>query len=774
MGVVEWVNDAFSRITGFPAADAIGCPLERLFFGPDAEGPDVERYRQSMRAAKSLTEERLQYRADGESYWGTSSLTPVLDEERRLIRWIMIGSDTTRRRQAQQALELAKADAEAANRAKSEFLANMSHEIRTPMNAIIGMTELALNTPLNADQSDYLSTVKSSAESLLQLLNDVLDLSKIEAARLEIEEIEFNLADLLRDTMRTMAVQADAKRLEMIWHLPLNVPQNLRGDPARLRQILINLVGNAIKFTERGEVVVDVHPQWQNDHEISLIFTVQDTGIGIPADRLEQIFDAFTQVDASTTRNYGGTGLGLAISAQLLRLMDGRIWVESELDKGSKFSFSLRLMKAPKLGSEVRDLSDERLLHKRVLVVDDNATNRKVLIAFLVHWGIQVTAVEGGQSALRELSRAQSQQNPFHIVLLDAMMPDLDGFGVADEIRKLDGAPATPVMMLSSSHRQTDIIRCRQLGIGTFLTKPISPRSLHNAIVAALEHSSDPPAAFPEATATSGYALPTDRPLRVLIADDHPSNRSLIAGILTKRGHHFVEATNGHDALEKLRNEPIDIVLMDVQMPIMDGYQTTTAIREQERQTAKHLPIIAITAHAMKGDREKCLNTGMDAYLSKPVVSTELIRIVETLAGLNGRYIPSGPDRNSLANGSSFVKVAPMQPEDSPSYDFRPALARLANDESLLRLQMGYFVEEAPELLHEIEHSLQTSDYAALKLAAHRLRGLVLSFDHRQASELCVALEEMARAGDCGNGSSVVNLLQQHINDLGQAIERYA
>ncbi len=518
-GNVEWSNAAFTRMTGHRSEQAVGLPLTSLLFRYHRDHAEIESFRELLSAGKSLTDERLLYRANGEAYWGTFNLTPVQDDAERLVHWIVIGSDTTRRREAQQALEAAKSAAEAASRAKSEFLANISHEIRTPMNAIIGMTELTLATDLGPDQRDYLHTVQNSAESLLKLLNDVLDLSKIEASRLEIEKIDFQLADLLRDTMRSLAVQAQAKHLDLNWRLPTTVPQQLRGDPVRLRQILINLVGNAIKFTEQGEVAVEVQPQWQNESEISLRFSVKDTGIGVPAERLDQIFEAFTQVDSSTTRTYGGTGLGLTITSELLRLMQGRIWVESELGKGSTFYFTVRFQ--PSLSIQL-------------------------------------------------------------------------------------GNSLQPVLPLPNQ---------------------------------------------PPAEGVAG-----ERSLLVLVADDHASNRNLIAAILSKYGHRYVEVENGRQAVDRLQQHAFDAVLMDVQMPEMDGYQATAAIRQWERTTSGHVPIIAVTAHAMKGDREKCLAAGMDAYLPKPINTKELLRVLEQSSA------PGGCEALSRA-GAGPTPAAPAGPK---------------------------------------------------------------------------------------------------------------
>jgi two-component system, sensor histidine kinase and response regulator len=657
MRELHYVSPAFERIWGRSTASLYAAPQQWAdFTHPEDRARVLDVFAALTRDAASLDVEYRIVRPDGEIRWIRARGFQVRDGAGKLIHLTGIVTDITERQRVADALRTSLAEisstntalqaeiverkhaehaAEAANRSKREFLANMSHEIRTPLNGVIGMTELALDTELTAEQREYLDMVKASGESLLSVINDILDFSKIEAGQLTLDAIPFDLSDCLGTTLKLLASRADMKGLELACEIRPDVPTALVGDPGRLRQIITNLIGNAIKFTEQGEVVLSVEAGTRTGHDAVIHFRVSDTGIGVPLEQQEAIFKPFIQADGSTTRKYGGTGLGLTISRNLVALLGGKLSLESEIDKGSTFHFtaSFDLQEAPSPAAGTGGAAQTTsLVDLPVLVIDDNAVSRRILEATLKRWRMKPALAANGRAGLAVMRERQLAGAPFALVLLDALMPGRDGFSVAEAIRQDPALAKSTVLMMTSSGQPGDGARCRALGIAAYMTKPIVQTELIEAILAVVGAASE--GRHRVHVVTRHSLREHRRQLRILLVEDNKINQVVAARLLEKGGHTVVVAGNGKEALAALddaRSGRFDMILMDVQMPEMDGFEATRIIRTRETSSGAHLPIIAMTAHAMKGDEERCLAAGMDGYVSKPIQVEQLFSAIDRL-----------------------------------------------------------------------------------------------------------------------------------------------
>jgi PAS domain S-box-containing protein len=779
-----YTNTSWQEIFGISLIESLMSDW-RAFLHPDDRDAVSEQWEQTLTNLKAFSRDCRIITPKGDERWIHLRSSPVFSDTG--TRFTGTAVDITARKHTEVELKRAKEAAETASIAKSEFLANMSHEIRTPMNGVIGMTNLLMDTDLGIEQRQFTETIQKSADSLMTVINDILDFSKIEAGKLELEVIDFDLRVTLEEVGELMSLKAYEKGLEFAFIVHHEVPSLLRGDPGRLRQILINLVGNAIKFTDSGEVMLKAKLEEEDAHRAVIRFSVRDTGIGISEEGMDRLFKSFSQVDGSTSRNYGGTGLGLAISKQLTELMGGCIGVDSKEGQGSTFWFTVGLKKQP--DDYVTLMIPEDIRKKRILFVDDNAVNRQVYRELLKSWGCRYGEASNGTQAIVELRRALETGDPFEIVIIDMQMPGMDGEELGRSIKQDPDLSDTILIMVSSAGARGDAARLKKIGFAAYLTKPIKQSQLYDCLAATAQiwKAKKQPQ---DATIVTRHSLADNKKqgIRILLAEDDVTNQKVALHILKKFGYRADAAANGQEVLQALEKVPYDIVLMDIQMPVMDGYAATRRIREMELkvQQAKlnkndpedlqdskvqlsersgRIPIIAMTAHAMKGDREKCIAAGMDDYTPKPINPEELLEKIEKWTRVE----------KNATNVEAKVRKERVQPgtsEETQPLDLEKALERAMGDKDFLKMLLGGFIQELPEQIESLKAAIVDTDTVALIKQAHKLKGAAANLSAYGVSSAAKSLEEIGRSQNMDEANQILDVLLNESKRLTEYIER--
>lgn len=764
-GDIEAWNRGAEEIYGFSRQEALGRPLKDLV--PDEHSEEIAKIVSESVAGRAVEHfETVRLRRNGKPFPAAVCGFPLKNPSGKVVGFATIDRDITDRVRTAGALRSALAAAEAASETKSRFLANVSHELRTPMNAIVGMTALALEEDVSSEMRDFLETIRDSSDAMVNLINDVLDLSRFESEEFELEEIDFDFRETIESASKVLGAAAHSKGLELVCRIAPETPHAVVGDPARLRQVLTNLIGNAVKFTSSGQVVVEASPAVIESNRCRLRVSVSDTGIGICQKDIKHIFAPFTQVDGSSIRLYGGSGLGLAITRHLVECFGSELQVESEVGRGSRFWFEFTLPLAKRKPPKSEKALTQQIRGLSVLVVDDNAASRTALVEQLEAWGMRPDAAESGKEAMTRLREAAQRGKGYDLAVIDALMPDIDGFSVVSHIEGDRSIKTKPILMASTTDRLEFSRRCAEAGASAFVQKPISQSQLFGAVSQATGA-----AALEEESRLGLYDRPLAPPQRVLLVEDTPANRKVVQRVLQRRGHEVVIAVNGREALDAYRGGEYDLILMDVQMPIMDGLQATEAIREIERRNSKPpARILALTAHSLRGDRERCLRAGMNGYLAKPLNLAELLDNVENpgdKADPNSARLP--PSCTNKPDDSAAMQ----QLHPNKAADLEVALSRLRNDKSLLIDLIGLFVEDAPKLRAELRESYRDADWPTLQRTAHSLKGLAANFDAEPLVLVSRRLEEAAEAGDASRIPSLLDSIDERCQELVNCLEDY-